>query len=72
MSYNTVFTLRDSPSPLVARRRRREADSGDNPESLSKKTNLKHYYLDIFEGKSSINLVVENSKKVMILLLEIN
>ncbi|MGV3467440.1 MAG: DUF4179 domain-containing protein [Heyndrickxia sp.] len=29
----------------------------------SKKTNLKKYYLDIFEGKSSINLIVGNTKK---------
>jgi hypothetical protein len=29
----------------------------------SKKTNLKNYYVDIFEGESSINLIVENGQK---------
>lgn len=29
----------------------------------SKKTNLKHYYVDIFEGKSSIKLIVGNTPK---------
>jgi hypothetical protein len=30
----------------------------------SKKTNLKNYYVDIFEGVSSINLIVGGSKKI--------
>lgn len=29
----------------------------------SKKTNLEKYYVDIFEGKSSVNLIVGNTKK---------